>query len=178
MNRIRFRTIAVAAPVAVAVAAFTATAGAMKPAAAGPAAMKPSMNIVQTAVAAGQFTTLVKLVKTAGLAGTLSGKGPFTVFAPTDGAFAKVPKKTLNALMKNKAQLRRVLLYHVVAGKVTAAKVTTLTSATTLAKKPVSISVKSGAVYLNGTTKVIQADVPATNGVIHVVNRVLIPPAS
>jgi uncharacterized surface protein with fasciclin (FAS1) repeats len=176
MNRIRtFVVTVLAAVIAVAVAA---TAGATRTAASSPAAMKPSMNIVQTAVAAGQFTTLVKLVKAAGLAGTLSGKGPFTVFAPTDTAFATVPKKTLKALLADKAALRRVLLYHVVAGKVTAAKVTTMTSATTLAKEQVSISVKAGAVRLNGSTKVIQADVPATNGVIHVVNKVLLPPAS
>jgi uncharacterized surface protein with fasciclin (FAS1) repeats len=176
MNRIRMFVVTVlAAVIAVAVAA---TAGATRTAASSPAAMKPSMNIVQTAVGAGQFTTLVKLVKAAGLAGTLSGKGPFTVFAPTDTAFAKVPKKTLKALVADKEALRRVLLYHVVAGKVTAAKVTTMTSATTLAKEQVSISVKGGAVRLNGSTKVIQADVPATNGVIHVVNKVLLPPAS
>jgi uncharacterized surface protein with fasciclin (FAS1) repeats len=177
MNRIRFRAIAVAALGAVLLAAFAATAGATRPAA-GPAAMKPSMNLVQTAVAAGQFTTLVKLVKAAGLAGTLSGKGPFTVFAPTDAAFAKVPKKTLNALLGDKAKLRRVLLYHVVMGKVTGSRVTKLSSAQTLAKQSVSIALKGGAVYLNGNVKVIQADVPATNGVIHVVNRVLVPPAS
>jgi uncharacterized surface protein with fasciclin (FAS1) repeats len=177
MTTIRLRTLAVASLGAALLAACVATAGATRPAA-RPAAMAPSMNIVQTAVAAGQFTTLVKLVKAAGLAGTLSAKGPFTVFAPTDAAFAKVPKKTLNALLKSKAQLRQVLLYHVVAGKVTAAKVTKLKSAQTLAKKSVAISVMGGAVYLNGTTKVIQADVPATNGVIHVVNKVLIPPAS
>src|SRR5512143_3658831 len=134
MNSIRLRAIAVTALGALVLAAFAATAGATRPAS-KPAAMKPSMNIVQTAVSAGQFTTLVKLVKAAGLAGTLSGKGPFTVFAPTDAAFAKVPKKTLNALMKNKAQLRQVLLYHVVTGKVTAAKVTKLSSAQTLAKQ-------------------------------------------
>jgi len=176
MNRIRMS--AAAALGALVVVAFASTAGATRPAAKSPAAMKPSMNIVQTAVAAGQFTTLVKLVKTAGLAPTLSGKGPFTVFAPTDAAFAKVPKKTLNALLADKAQLRRVLLYHVVAGKVTAAKVTKMTSAATLAKAPVSISAKGGTVRLNGSTKVIQADVPATNGVIHVVNKVLLPPAA
>ena len=84
---------------------------------------KTKANIVQTAVASGQFTTLVTLVKKAGLAGTLSGKGPFTVFAPTDAAFAKVPKATLAALGKDKAKLKAVLLYHVVSGKVPAAPV-------------------------------------------------------
>jgi uncharacterized surface protein with fasciclin (FAS1) repeats len=175
MNRIRVLT--AAALGAVLLVAAVSTAGASRTAA-RPAAMKPSMNIVQTAVAAGQFTTLVKLVKAAGLAGTLSGKGPYTVFAPTDAAFAKVPKKTLNALLKNKAQLRQVLLYHVTSGKVTAAKVVKLTSAPTLAGKSLAVSVRGGGVYLNRTTKVVQADVPATNGVIHVVNKVLIPPAS
>src|SRR6478609_5444207 len=86
-------------------------------------------NLVQTAVAAGQFKTLTKLLKTAGLAGTLAKKGPFTVFAPTDAAFSKVPKKTLNTLLKNKAKLKAVLLYHVVSGRVTAADVAKLSTA-------------------------------------------------
>src|SRR5215212_11548981 len=86
-------------------------------------------NVVETAVAAGKFKTLTALVKKAGLAGTLQGKGPFTVFAPTDAAFAKVPKATLTALGKDKAKLRAVLLYHVVKGKVTAAQVVKLTTA-------------------------------------------------
>src|SRR5512146_3378263 len=120
----RTRTLAAGTAAAVAVTA-------LGPVAAGARtervpARAASMNIVQTAVAAGQFTTLVSLVKKAGLAGTLSGKGPFTVFAPTDAAFAKVPKATLAALAKSPAKLKAVLLYHVVPGKVTAAKVTTL----------------------------------------------------
>ena len=97
---------------------------------------KANANIVQTAVAAGQFKTLVALVKQAGLAGALSGKGPLTVFAPTDAAFAKVPKATLAALGKDKAKLKAVLLYHVVKGKVTAAQVVKLKSATTLEGSP------------------------------------------
>ena len=133
-------------------------------------------NIVQTAVAAGQFKTLVALVKQAGLAGALSGPGPLTVFAPTDAAFAKVPKSTLTALGKDKAQLKAVLLYHVVPGKVTAAAVTKLTSAKTLNGKSVAIRVSGMNVFVNNA-KVVKADVMATNGVIHVVNRVLIPPA-
>src|SRR5512135_904361 len=118
-------------------------------------AAKP--NIVQTAVAAGQFKTLVKLVKQAGLAGTLQGKGPFTVFAPTDAAFAKVPKATLAALAKDKAKLRAVLLYHVVKGNVTAAQVTKLTSAKTVNGKPVAIRVSGGKVLVGGAT-VTRAD--------------------
>ena len=99
------------------------------------------------------------------------------MFAPTDAAFAKVPRKTLAALAKDRAKLRRVLLYHVVSGDVRAAQVVNLKSATTLAKQPVRITVRGGAVYLNKTAKVVNTDISASNGVIHVVNAVLIPPA-
>jgi len=133
-------------------------------------------NIVQTAVASGQFTTLTKLLKRAGLASSLQQPGPFTVFAPTDAAFQKVPKKTLNALLRNKAKLKAVLLYHVVSGKVTAADVVKLSSATTLNGKDVRIRVSGSNVFVNNA-KVTKPDVIAANGVIHVVNRVLIPPA-
>ena len=150
-------------------AATTAGAGA------APATAKPKANIVQTAVAAGQFKTLVALVKKAGLVGALSGKGPLTVFAPTDAAFAKVPKATLAALGKDKAKLKAVLLYHVVTGKVTAAKVVKLTSAKTLNGQSVAIKVSGGKVYIN-TAQVVTPDVMASNGVIHVINKVLIPP--
>ncbi len=132
-------------------------------------------NIVQTAVAAGQFKTLVSLVKAAGLAGALSAPGQLTVFAPTDAAFAKVPKATLAALAKDKAKLKAVLLYHVVKGKVTAAKVVKLKSAKTLEGASVSIRVAGGKVYINGA-QVVTPDVMASNGVIHVINKVLIPP--
>jgi uncharacterized surface protein with fasciclin (FAS1) repeats len=131
-------------------------------------------NLVQTAVAAGQFKTLASLLTKAGLAGTLAGKGPFTVFAPTDAAFAKVPKATLTALAKNKAELRAVLLYHVVKGRVTAAQAKTLHSAKSLEGKSLSIRVKNGKVIVGGAT-VIKANVMASNGVIHVINKVLIP---
>jgi uncharacterized surface protein with fasciclin (FAS1) repeats len=137
------------------------------------AAAKPK-NIVQTAVAAGTFKTLASLLTKAGLAGTLQGKGPFTVFAPTDAAFAKVPKATLAALAKDKTKLRAVLLYHVVKGKVTAAEVVKLRSAKTLNGKSVSIRVSGGKVAVGGA-RVTKADVAASNGVIHVVNKVLIP---
>jgi len=132
-------------------------------------------NIVQTAVAAGQFKTLVALVKQAGLVGALSGPGQLTVFAPTDAAFAKVPKSTLAALGKNKAELKAVLLYHVVKGKVTAAQASMLTSAKTLEGASVPISVSGSKVYVGGAL-VTQADVMAKNGVIHVINKVLLPP--
>ena len=131
-------------------------------------------NLVQTAIAAGQFKTLASLLQKAGLAGALEGKGPFTVFAPTDAAFAKVPKATLASLAKNKTKLRAVLLYHVVKGKVTAAQAMKLQSAKTLEGKSVSIRVSGGKVLVGGAT-VTKADVMASNGVIHVINQVLIP---
>ena len=133
-----------------------------------------SKNVVQTAIAAGQFKTLASLLQKAGLAGTLAGKGPFTVFAPTDAAFAKVPKATLAALAKNKAKLRAVLLYHVVKGKVTAAQAMKLHSAKTLEGKSLPIRVSGGKVIVGGAT-VTKADVLASNGVIHVINKVLVP---
>jgi uncharacterized surface protein with fasciclin (FAS1) repeats len=131
-------------------------------------------NVVQTAIATGQFKTLASLLQKTGLTGALEGKGPFTVFAPTDAAFSRVPKATLAALMKNKAKLRAVLLYHVVKGKITAARVMKLHSAQTLESKPVSIRVSRGKVIVGGAT-VVKANVMASNGVIHVINKVLIP---
>jgi uncharacterized surface protein with fasciclin (FAS1) repeats len=160
---------AIASLALAATAAGSATASPAKPA-------EAKSNIVQTAVAAGQFDTLVALVKKAGLAGTLSGKGPFTVFAPTDAAFAKVPKATLTALGKDKAKLKAVLLYHVVKGKVGSAQVVKLKSATTLQGDAVAIKVTGGKVFVGGA-QVVTADVAASNGVIHVINKVLIPPA-
>ena len=132
-------------------------------------------NLVQTAVAAGQFKTLTTLINRAGLAGTLQQAGPYTVFAPTDAAFKRVPKKTLAALLKNRAKLKAVLLYHVVSGKVTAMDVAGLSSAKTLNGKSVRIRTAGGNVFVN-SAKVTKADVMASNGVIHVINRVLIPP--
>ena len=134
-------------------------------------------NIVQTAVAAGQFKTLVSLVKQAGLAGALSAPGPLTVFAPTDAAFAKVPKATLAALGKDKALLKSVLLYHVAKGKLTAAKVVKLKSVKTLQGGVLAIRVTGGKVFV-GKAQVVTPDVMASNGVIHVINSVLIPPAT
>jgi len=133
-------------------------------------------DIVQTAVAAGKFKTLTKLLRRAGLVSALQKPGPYTVFAPTDAAFKKVPKKTLNTLLHSKAKLKAVLLYHVVAGKVTAADVVKLKSAKTLNGKNIRIRVSGSNVFVN-KSKVTKADVMASNGVIHVVNRVLIPPA-
>jgi uncharacterized surface protein with fasciclin (FAS1) repeats len=135
---------------------------------------KTDKNIVQTAVAAGKFKTLSKLLARAGLVKTLQRPGPYTVFAPTDAAFAKVPKKTLAALLRDKSKLRAVLLYHVVAGKVPASQVVKLRSVKTLNGRRVRIRVAGGHVLVN-TSRVTTADVPASNGLIHVVNRVLIP---
>jgi uncharacterized surface protein with fasciclin (FAS1) repeats len=132
------------------------------------------LNIVQTAVAAGQFKTLTMLVKQAGLAGALQAKGPFTVFAPTDAAFAKVPKATLAALAKDKAKLRAVLLYHVAKGKLTAARVVKLHSVKTLNGQSLKVRVSHGTVTVGGA-RVIKTDIGASNGVIHVINKVLIP---
>ena len=135
-------------------------------------------NLVQTAAADKRFTTLVSLVKRAGLAGALSSDAKLTVFAPTNAAFRKVPKATLSKLLADRDALRRVLLYHAVSGDLKAKDVVGLRSAKTLAGPKVRIRVREGKVYLNNRrTKVVQADVAATNGTIHVINRVLLPPA-
>jgi uncharacterized surface protein with fasciclin (FAS1) repeats len=168
MKRTRI-AIAVLAAAAVAAATLGASASASTTATSG-----GDKNVVQTAIAAGQFKTLASLLAKAGLAGTLQGKGPFTVFAPTDAAFAKVPKATLAALGKDRMKLRAVLLYHVAKGKVTAAQAMKLRSAKTLNGKPVTIRVSGGKVLVGGAT-VTKADVIARNGVIHVINKVLIP---
>ena len=132
-------------------------------------------TIAQTAAASGQFKTLTKLLKRAGLVSTLQRPGPYTVFAPTDAAFRKVPKATLDALLADRAKLKSVLLYHVVAGKVPASKVVTLSSAKTVSGQRVKVRVRGSAVYVNNA-RVTRADVMTSNGVIHVLDRVLIPP--
>ncbi|MFT6387937.1 MAG: putative surface protein with fasciclin (FAS1) repeats [Cellvibrionaceae bacterium] len=131
-------------------------------------------DIVDTAVAAGDFNTLVTAIKAAGLVETLKGEGPFTVFVPTDAAFAKVPAETLNALLADKAALANVLTYHVVAGKVMAADVVKLTSAKTVQGQMVKIEVKDGKVYVDGA-QVIKTDIKTSNGVIHVIDTVMLP---
>ena len=137
-----------------------------------------SNTIVDVAVADGRFTTLVAAVEAAGLVETLSGEGPFTVFAPTDDAFGALPAGTLDSLLlpENKQQLTDILTYHVVSGKVMAADVVTLISAPTVLGKDITITVKDGKVYLNDTVQVIITDVEASNGVIHVIDAVLLPP--
>jgi len=133
-------------------------------------------DIVDTAVAAGSFKTLVAAVGAAGLVETLKGAGPFTVFAPTDDAFAKLPKGTVESLIlpENKAKLVEILTHHVVAGKVTAADVVKLTTASTVAGKSVAIAVNDGKVKIDDAT-VVTADVLCTNGVIHIVDSVILP---
>ncbi len=159
--------------VALAVVALAAVAALGPTASATPSAQG---TIVDTAVAAGQFETLTMLLKRAGLVSTLQKPGPYTVFAPTDAAFKKVPKATINALLQDRAMLKSVLLYHVVAGKVPAAKVVKLRSAKTVNGTSLRIRVSDSNVFVNGA-KVTKPDVTASNGVIHIVNRVLIPPA-
>jgi uncharacterized surface protein with fasciclin (FAS1) repeats len=145
--------------------------------AAGPSAAAQTGDVVDTAVAAGSFTTLAKALTAADLVSTLKGPGPFTVFAPTDDAFAKLPAGTLESLLKpeNKAQLRRVLTYHVVPGRVMAADVAKVGSATAVSNDALPITVSGGGVTVAGA-RVVKADITASNGVIHVVDSVLLPP--
>ena len=133
-------------------------------------------DIVDTAVGAGSFKTLVAAVTAAGLADTLKGAGPFTVFAPTDEAFAKLPAGTVEALLKDIPKLTSILTYHVVSGKVLAADVVKLDGkeATTVQGGTVKISTKGG-VKLNGTANVVTTDIACSNGVIHVIDGVILP---
>jgi uncharacterized surface protein with fasciclin (FAS1) repeats len=130
-------------------------------------------DIVDTAVSAGSFTTLVAAVKAAGLVDTLKGAGPFTVFAPTDEAFAKLPAGTVDALLKDIPKLKKILTYHVVSGKVMAADVVKLKSAKTVEGSEVKIDASNG-VKINDS-KVVTPDVAADNGVIHIIDAVLLP---
>lgn len=130
-------------------------------------------DIVDTAVSAGSFSTLVAAVKAAGLVDTLKGAGPFTVFAPTDDAFAKLPAGTVDSLLKDVPKLKEILTYHVVSGKVMAADVSKLKTATTVQGTDVKIDASSG-VKINDST-VTTADVAADNGVIHIIDTVLLP---
>jgi uncharacterized surface protein with fasciclin (FAS1) repeats len=130
-------------------------------------------DIVDTAVNAGDFTTLVAAVKAADLVDTLKGKGPFTVFAPTDAAFAKLPEGTVDELLKDTPKLKKILTYHVVSGKVMAADAKKLKSATTVEGSDVKINASKG-VKVNDST-VTTADVAADNGVIHIIDTVLMP---
>jgi uncharacterized surface protein with fasciclin (FAS1) repeats len=161
-----------AALIAIAVTAGIATAGDDE--ATRPATTQPQ-TIVEIAAGDKRFDTLVELVETAGLAETLSGEGPFTLFAPTDKAFRKVPKRTLRALGKDKGALRRVLLYHAVSGSYEASELIEMRSVASLAGPRLHVRKRGRNVRVAGA-KVVQADVAASNGVIHAINRVLIPP--
>jgi uncharacterized surface protein with fasciclin (FAS1) repeats len=136
-------------------------------------AAAPTMNIVEVASSAGMFTTLLTAAKAAGLAETLAKGGPFTVFAPTDEAFAALPAGTVERLLKDTEKLKAILLYHVVSGRVMATDVAGLTSATTLQGGALKIDTSHG-VMINDAM-VVKADVAASNGVIHVINKVLLP---
>jgi len=131
-------------------------------------------NIVDIAVADGRFKTLVSALQAADLVGTLKGKGPFTVLAPTDDAFNKLPPGTIEGLLKDTPKLKNILLYHVIAAKAMSRDVMKMTSADTVLGKPVRIQVKAGKVVIN-ESQVIAADIEASNGVIHVIDTVLLP---
>ena len=142
-------------------------------------AQPATKDIVDTAVGAGSFNTLAKALQAADLVDTLKGKGPFTVFAPTDEAFAKLPPATLEDLLKpaNKAKLRRILTYHVVPGRVSAADVLNLKSAKAVSGDSIDIKASGGSVMVD-EARVIKTDIAASNGVIHVIDSVILPDAS
>jgi uncharacterized surface protein with fasciclin (FAS1) repeats len=162
-----------AALIAVAVTAGIATAGDDEKA--KPKKQAASQTIVEIAAGDPRFDTLVELVQEAGLAETLSGNGPFTVFAPTDRAFRKVPKRTLRSLKGDEEQLRRVLLYHAVSGQYRAARLIRARSVPSVAGPRLKVRKRGRSVRVAGA-RVVQADVAASNGVIHAIDRVLIPP--
>ena len=166
--RSQLATLAVAAAVAVAAAGI-----------AGAPARAAGTDIVDTAIAAGQFKTLAAALDGAGLVATLKGQGPFTVFAPTDAAFAKLPAGTVDDLLRpeNKAKLAAILTYHVVPGRVMAADVVRLKEAKTVNGETVDVKADGGSVMINDA-KVTAADVAASNGVIHVIDTVILPPTT
>ena len=133
-------------------------------------------DIVETALEAGSFTTLAAALEAADLVSVLQGQGPFTVFAPTDDAFAKLPEGTVEALLADKEKLTKVLTYHVVAGKVTSDAVVKISEAETVAGIKAPVEVSMGNVYVAGA-KVITADVQASNGIIHIIDTVMLPPS-
>ena len=151
----------------------TATSPSAAPSASAAAMAK---DIVQTATEAGSFSTLLTAVEAAGLVETLQGEGPYTVFAPTDEAFEALPAGTLEGLLGDKEALKKVLLYHVASGAVSSGQVVGLTSVDSVAGSPIAIAVKDGTVYLNDSAKVVTPDVMASNGVIHVIDKVILPP--
>jgi uncharacterized surface protein with fasciclin (FAS1) repeats len=170
------------AAVALAVSACSTTAATPAPATPAPTTAAPSMaaeagDIVDVATKAGTFKTLLTAATAAGLVDTLKGAGPFTVFAPTDEAFAALPAGTLDGLLKDPEALKKILLYHVVQGKVTSDQVVKLTSADSVAGPAIKISVVDGKVKLNDSATVVTTDIAAKNGIIHVIDQVILPPA-
>ena len=151
-------------------------ATAMMLGAAAARAEQPAKDIVDTAVAAGSLKTLAKALEAADLVSTLKGKGPFTVFAPTDEAFAKLPKGTLEDLLKpaNKAKLQRILTYHVVAGRVPAGEVVKMKSAKAVSGDTIPIKASGGQVMVDDA-RVTKTDIQAANGIIHVIDSVILP---
>ena len=135
-------------------------------------------DIVATATEAGSFTTLLAAVEAAGLTETLQGEGPFTVFAPTDEAFAALGEETINGLLEDTETLSQILLYHVVSGEVLAASVVDLEAATTVQGEDISIAIVDGGVVLNGASNVVTTDILTSNGVIHVIDAVILPPSA
>ena len=177
MKRTILLSLAVLAIGVAACSSAATTAPSASPTAAPSAAASAAGDIVQVATSAGSFKTLLQAATAAGLVDTLKGAGPYTVFAPTDAAFAALPAGTLDGLLKDPTKLKDILLYHVISGQVTADQVVKLASATTVEGKPIKITVKDGTVYLNDTAKVVTTDIPASNGVIHVIDAVLLPPS-
>ena len=169
--------LAVTALAIVVAACSTAASPSPSPATPAPSPSPALGDIVATADGAGTFKTLLAAAEAAGLVETLQGEGPFTVFAPTDEAFAALPAGTLDSLLADPEALKKILLYHVVSGSVKAADVVNLTSAPSVEGSPIAIAVKDGMVYLNDTVKVVTTDIAASNGVIHVIDAVLLPPA-
>jgi len=154
----------------------TLAAVVMTVAVSGAAVRAETRDVVETAVAAGSFKTLAKALDAAGLVTTLKGSGPFTVFAPTDEAFAKLPAGTLETLLKpeNKEKLRRILTYHVVSGKVMASDVVKLQSTKAVSGDTITVKVRNDVVHVDNAT-VTKADITASNGVIHVIDAVILP---
>ena len=138
----------------------------------------PMGDIVEVATEAAAFTTLLAAADAAGLVDTLKGEGPYTLFAPNDDAFAALPEGTLESLLADPEALKAILLYHVVEGTVTSDQVVELTEATSVEGSTIAISVVDDTVTLNGTAKVVTADVMASNGVIHVIDAVILPPSN
>ena len=179
----RFRNIAIAA---LAVSLFAAACGGDDAADTTTAAptttvaeeMMDAGTIVEVASEAGAFSTLLAAAEAAGLVDTLNSEGPFTVFAPTDEAFAALPEGTLESLLEDTDALSQILLYHVVSGEVKAADVVGLDSATTVQGDDIAIAVDGETVTLNGSANVVTTDVDASNGVIHIIDAVILPPSA